>query len=340
MAASRVAISGGPWATVAAFLVARFPQQALQWPHRLARGEVLNAQGEPIAANAPCPAQGLLWYWRAPPPEPRIPFEITLLHQCAHLVVVDKPHFLPVTPGGRYLQETVLLRLQQQLGLASLAPMHRLDLETAGVLAFIVQPAHRNAYHALLRDRQAHKVYEAVAPWRADLALPRSVSHRLAQRLGAGFMQMQVLPGEPNAETQLELIARLGTRPGDDAATWLEFARLGDAAAGRERAHEPAHESALDAAQEWAHYRLIPRTGRRHQLRAQMNALGLPIAGDRIYPHWWPMPPPDTAPDYRAPLQLLARELAFTDPLTGQPRRFVSQRRLALVPDQRAGLAL
>ena len=327
MAASRVAISGGPWASVAAFLVARFPQQALQWPQRLARGEVLNAQGQPVAANAPCPPQGLLWYWRAPPPEPRIPFEITLLHHCSHLVVVDKPHFLPVTPGGRYLQETVLLRLQQQLGLPGLAPMHRLDLETAGVLAFIVQPGHRPAYHALFQHRQVHKQYEAVAPWRADLALPCDLAHRLAQRAGAGFMQMQVLPGEPNAETRLELIARLGTRPGDAAAR-LEFAPPGDTAAG----HESAHEATQESAQEWAHYRLSPRTGRKHQLRAQMNALGLPIAGDRIYPHLRPAPPPDAAPDYRAPLQLLARELAFTDPLTGQARRFVSQRRLVLVP--------
>ena len=331
MAASRVAISGGPWASVATFLVARFPQQALQWPQRLARGEVLNAQGQPVAANAPCPPQGLLWYWRAPPPEPRIPFEITLLHHCSHLVVVDKPHFLPVTPGGRYLQETVLLRLQQQLGLPGLAPMHRLDLETAGVLAFIVQPGHRPAYHALFQHRQVHKQYEAVAPWRADLALPCDLAHRLAQRAGAGFMQMQVLPGEPNAETRLELIARLGTRPGDAAAR-LEFAPLGDTAAGHESAHESAHEATQESAQEWAHYRLSPRTGRKHQLRAQMNALGLPIAGDRIYPHLRPAPPPDAAPDYRAPLQLLARELAFTDPLTGQARRFVSQRRLVLVP--------
>jgi tRNA pseudouridine32 synthase/23S rRNA pseudouridine746 synthase len=237
----------------------------------------------------------LLWYWRDPPPEPRVPFELELLHRDAHLVVVDKPHFLPVIPGGRHLVETVLVRLRQALAIDTLAPMHRLDRDTAGVLAFTVQPATRHAYQSLLRDRQVHKVYEAIAPWRADLALPVVCRHRLAPQAGEAFMQMQVVPGEPNAETLVELIERI----------------------------EP---SGL------AHYRLTPHTGRKHQLRAQMSAQGLPIVGDRIYPRLLPQPAPDAAPDYAQPLQLLARELAFTDPLSGEPRRFTSRRRLALAP--------
>ncbi len=287
VAASRVGVGAQRFASVLAFLVARFPAVA-DWPERLARGDVLDAAGAPLAAASPCVPGALLWYWRSPPPEARVPFEIELLHQDAHLVVVDKPHFLPVTPGGRHLRETVLVRLKQALGIATLAPMHRLDRDTAGVLAFTVQPATRNAYHALLRDRAVHKVYEAVAPWRAELALPLVCRHRLEEPTDAGFMQMQVVAGEPNAETRVELMARLG----------------------------PA--GAL------AHYRLTPLTGRRHQLRAQMNALGLPLVGDRIYPELLP----DADPDYAQPLQLLARELAFTDPVTGQPRRFASRREL------------
>jgi tRNA pseudouridine32 synthase/23S rRNA pseudouridine746 synthase len=284
--ASRVAVTAGPWATVAEFLAARL-RAGIDWPGRLARGEVLDACGRQLAPDAPCRPGAVLWYWRSLPPEPRIPFEIQLLHQDEHLVVVDKPHFLPVTPGGRYLQETVLVRLKRLLGIETLVPMHRLDLETAGVLVFTVQPAGRHAYHALLRDRQAHKVYEAVAPWRADLTLPLTVSSRLQEPPGAGFMQMREVPGVPNAQTRIELIARLGTQ---------------------------------------AHYRLTPLTGRKHQLRVHLAALGLPIAGDRIYPTLRPEPAPDAPPDYTQPLQLLARELAFTDPIDGRPRRFVSRR--------------
>jgi len=286
--ASRVAVAAGLGSTLAEFLAARLPVVA-DWPQRLARGDVLDASGRPVAADAPCVPGTLLWYWRCLPPEPRIPFEIVLLHQDEHLVVVDKPHFLPVTPGGRYLQETVLVRLKRQLGLANLVPMHRLDRETAGVLLFTVQPASRHAYQSLLRDRQVHKVYEAIAPWRPDLALPLHCRSRLVEAPGAAFMQMQVVPGEPNAETHIALIRRLGAL---------------------------------------AHYRLTPLTGRKHQLRAQMNALGMPILGDRIYPRLWPEPAPDAPPDFSQPLQLLARTIRFTDPLSGQLRQFSSRQQL------------
>ena len=292
--ASRVGVGAGRFASVLDFLVARFPAVA-DWPARLARGDVLDARGQPLAADARCAPGTLLWYWRDPPPEPRIPFEIELLHHDEHLVVVDKPHFLPVIPGGRHLLETVLVRLRRELGIATLAPMHRLDRDTAGVLVFIVQPATRHAYQSLLRDRQVRKVYEAVAPWRDDIAMPLLCRHRLEQRPGGAFMQMQVVPGEANAETLVELVAR------------IEASGL-------------------------AHYRLTPHTGRKHQLRAQMSALGLPIVGDRIYPHLLPAPAADAPPDWSQPLQLLAREFAFTDPISGEARCFTSRRRLLLAP--------
>ncbi len=290
VAASRVGVGDGRFADVLAFLEARFPAVA-DWPARLARGDVLDAGGRPLAAQSPCLLGDVVWYWRDPPPEARVPFEIDLLHRDEHLVVVDKPHFLPVIPGGRHLRETVLVRLRQELGIETLAPMHRLDRETAGVLVFTVQPATRHAYHALLRERDVHKVYEAIAPWRDDLALPLVARHRLEKPPGAGFMQVRVVAGEPNAETLVECVER-------------------------------------DA--ELARYRLTPSTGYTHQLRVQMNALGLPIVGDRIYPRLWPEPAHDAPPDWSNPLQLLAREIAFTDPVTRQARRFVSARRLAL----------
>ncbi len=293
VAASRVGVGDGRFPDVLAFLAARFPAVA-DWPARLARGDVLAADGRPLAADAPCPAGSLLWYWRDPPPEPRVPFDFELLHRDEHLVVVDKPHFLPVIPSGRHLRETVLVRLRRQLGVETLAPMHRLDRETAGVLVFTVRAQDRAAYHALLRERDVHKVYEAVAPWRGDLALPLVARHRLEKRDGEGFMQVQVVAGEPNAETLVEVIERR-------SATAL--------------------------------YRLTPHTGRTHQLRVQMNALGIPIVGDRIYPTHWPEPAPDAPPDWAHPLQLLAREIAFADPVTGQARRFTSRRRLATTVD-------
>lgn len=295
VSASRVAVSGGPWATLADFLDARLPP-GRPWAERLARGDVLCPEGQALHADAPCPpGNTVLWYWRCLPPEPRVPFEIDVLHHDEHLVAIDKPHFLPVTPGGRYLQETVLVRLKRLLNIETLVPMHRLDLETAGVLLFMVQPATRHAYQAMFRERRVQKVYEAVAPWREDLSLPVTVQSRLQERPGEAFMQMETVDGEPNAITHIELITRLP---------------------------DTARASPL------AHYRLRPQTGAKHQLRAHMNSLGLPICGDRIYPRLWPATPDDAAPDYSAPLQLLARELRFTDPVTGQARCFTSRRSL------------
>ena len=296
---SRLAVAPGPACTLAAYLGARL-RSGIDWRARLAQGDVVDAQGRALAADAPCVPGQVLWYWRWLPPEPQVPFELVVLHQDAHLVVVDKPHFLASIPGGRYLQETVLVRLRRLLGNDDLMALHRLDRETAGVLLFSAQPATRNAYHALMRGQRMHKTYEAVAPWRDDLLLPLAAHHRLQDTPGASHLPVQVVDGEPNVSTQVELLRRLG--------------------------RDPAHEGVPDL----AHYRLTPLTGRRHQLRAQLNALGLPILGDRIYPRLWPEPAADAPPDYSHPLQLLAREIRFTDPLSGAPRHFASARRLAL----------
>lgn len=294
---SCVVTPAGPWALMLDFLAERLPLVSRSdWQQRLQRGDVLDAQGQPIKADAPFRGQARLWYWRQLPPEPVIPFDAEVLFQDHWLVVADKPHFLPMTPKGRYLQQTLLVRLKRQLGLDTLVPIHRLDRETAGVVIFSIQPATRHAYQTLFRDRAVHKVYEAIAPWRDDLALPRQIDSRLEED-PAAFMQMRTVPGEPNARTHLALIER----------------------------HGP-----------WARYQLTPDTGRKHQLRAHLNALGVPIAGDRIYPTLWPEPADDAPPDYRQPLALLARHIAFTDPITGQARAFQS-RRILPWPDTALG---
>jgi tRNA pseudouridine32 synthase/23S rRNA pseudouridine746 synthase len=294
VSASRVAVTPGPWSTVADFLAHRLSTvSADEWRVRIDRGEVLDAVGQPVAADAPCGVHRTLWYWRTlDTPEPRIPFEAEVLHQDEWLLAVDKPHFLPMTPKGRYVQETLLVRMKRLTGIETLVPMHRLDRETAGVVLFSVRPETRHAYQSMFRDRVIHKVYEAVAPWSGMLAatLPLERHSRLAEREEA-FMQMQEVPGEPNAVTRIELIER----------------------------HGPL-----------ARYRLTPQTGQKHQLRVHLNALGIPIVGDRIYPVLQPDLAPGDVPDYTEPLRLLAREIAFTDPVTGEPRCFASRRTLSL----------
>ena len=241
---SCVALPEGPWPTIAAFLVQRFPLiPAAVWAARIANGEVVDEHGVPVTAQRPHQARLRVFYYRAMDAEPRIPFTETVLFQDELLVAVDKPHFLPVTPGGRYLQETLLVRLKRALGIDTLVPIHRLDRETAGVIAFSAQPATRGAYAQLFAQRQVVKQYEAIAPWRADLELP--LTHRSRVAPDAHFMRMAEVPGEPNSETRIELLEVQGER---------------------------------------ARYRLSPITGRKHQLRVHCAALGIPILNDAIYP--------------------------------------------------------
>jgi len=300
VSASTVAAPTGPWATVLDFLAERIPAVAREdWAQRMARGEVLDAQGQPVPPDAPYRAQTRLHYWRSLPFEHRIPFEESIVFQDEFLLVADKPHFLPVTPKGRYLHETLLVRLKRRTGIDTLVPMHRIDRETAGLVVFTVQPHTRNAYQGLLRDLQVTKTYEAIAPWREGLCWPHRRHSRLAE--GPRFMAMEEVAGPPNADTLIEPLS-------------VTLAPVGCGHAFLAR------------------YKLTPSTGQKHQLRAHMNALGLPILGDQIYPELLPARPPEQAPDFSRPLQLLAKSLQFTDPVTGQVRHFESARSLSLPP--------
>jgi tRNA pseudouridine32 synthase/23S rRNA pseudouridine746 synthase len=288
VSASVVACPAGAWPSALDFLAQRLPQVSrADWHARLLRGDVLDEQGRALHPGAPFRANSRLYYFRQLDAEPVIPFEAQIVFLDDTLLVADKPHFLPVTPAGRYVQQTLLTRLKRATGIETLTPIHRIDRETAGLVLFSIRPADRNAYQTLFRERAVDKVYEAIAPFRPDLALPLTHRSRLQERTDA-FMQMEELAGgEPNAETHIALIERLGDS---------------------------------------ARYELRPHTGQKHQLRVHMSGLGLPIVGDRIYPV---LRPEESVPDFSHPLQLLAREIAFTDPLNGNARRFFSGLRLA-----------
>lgn len=276
-----------PWISVLDFLAQRLPTVGRAvWAERLANGDVLDEDARPLAPDAPYRGGTRLYYYRALAHEVVVPFEETVIYQDAHLVVADKPHFLPVTPGGRYVQQSLLVRLKQRLGLEELSPIHRIDRETAGLVLLSVQAQDRAAYQALFRERAVDKVYEAIAPFDAAVEMPLVRRSRIVEEDGS-FFRMNEMPGEPNSETAIELLERRGA---------------------------------------WARYRLAPVSGKRHQLRVHMNALGLPLAGDQFYPRV--LRGPDEAEDFANPLRLLARGITFIDPVTGERRRFESQQHL------------
>lgn len=202
---SCVSLPAGAWPSITAFLVQRFPAIPLAvWLARMQHGEVIDEFGRAVTAERAYQGHMRVYYYRALDEEPRIPFDEVLLFQDEHLVVVDKPHFLPVTPSGPYLQETLLVRLKNRLGISGLSPLHRIDRETAGLVVFSVQPGERGAYQDLFRQREVLKSYEAIAPWRADLHFPRTCTSRIVE--GRPFFRQAEEPGVANSETHIEVL--------------------------------------------------------------------------------------------------------------------------------------
>ncbi|WP_097255661.1 pseudouridine synthase [Streptomyces sp. Ag109_G2-15] len=276
---------GGVWATVREYLVARLTGAGPGVVEAMFdAGLIVGADGRAVAPDAPYEPGMFVWFQRELAPEVPVPFPVQVVHQDAHIVVADKPHFLATTPRGTHVAQTALARLRSELGIPSLSAAHRLDRLTAGLVLFTVRPEERGAYQTLFADRLVRKEYEAIAPYDASLALPRTVRSRILKE--RGVPAAREVQGEPNAVTRVELAE---------------------------------HRAAL------ARYRLVPETGQTHQLRVHLSALGVPILGDPLYPEVTAPVPDD---DFRRPLQLLARRLEFTDPVTGAEHTFVSGRTL------------
>ena len=271
------------------FFIANFPHiEANEWQARFTEGLVMTSDGEVVAANDPYRANVHLLYFRRLNREPEIPFEETILFQDQHILVADKPHFLPVTPSGLYLHQTLLNRLKKKTGIQTLSPIHRIDRDTAGLVVFSVNPKERAQYQNLFRERVVKKIYEAIAPYSETLQKNLPMIYRSRSEESEHFLQMQEVNGEPNTDTYIELIEQINS---------------------------------------WARYRLSPKSGKKHQLRCHLNALNIPIKNDQIYPVLTPYQEYDL--DLSKPLQLLAKEIHFDDPITKEPRAFISQMKIA-----------
>ncbi|MCI3910266.1 pseudouridine synthase [Pseudomonas viridiflava] len=282
--ASTLYLPAGPWTTVLDCLCAKFSAISREeWLDRIARSRVLDANGQAITADLAYREGLKIHYFREVPNETPIPVVETILYADEHLVVADKPHFLPVTPAGEYVEQTLLRRLIHRLDNPDLVPLHRIDRHTAGLVLFSANRQTRSAYQALFPTRRIDKFYEAIAPALPSMEFPRLHESRLVD--GEPFFRMQEASGPANTQTRIEVLER-------NDSLWR--------------------------------YGLYPVTGKKHQLRVHMAALGAAICNDPFYPEVIR----DAVDDYQQPLKLLAKALRFADPLTGEPRKFQSQLKL------------
>ncbi|WP_290196265.1 pseudouridine synthase [Corynebacterium guangdongense] len=263
---------------------------------RFDAGEVVRATGVPLSPTSLLAPGQDVWFYRIPAPEEPVPGQIEILYEDENLLVVDKPHFLATMPRARHITETATVRMRRATGNNDLAPAHRLDRPTAGVLLFTKRREVRGAYQELFARREVSKVYEAIADFDDTLSFPVTWKDRMEKK--PGELQARFTDGEINAITTVARVQML-----DDAAQ-----------SALEAIHGPIRRQAV--------YELRPWSGRTHQLRMHMWKAGLPLLGDLVYPDVLPL----DAEDLTAPMRLLARSLAFTDPLDGTDREFSTTR--------------
>lgn len=273
--------------TIFDYLCHHFPHiQPQEWQQRFSDGLIYAADGSKLGIEHVYTPNTHIFYYRFLAHEIHVPFEHEILFENEDLLVVDKPHFLTMTPTGQYVQETLLVRLKKQTGYAELTPIHRLDRETAGVVLFCKTPATRGIYQQLFAERKVEKTYHAIAAYRPELNFPQTLQLHLEK--GTPFYTMQVNPDKPqNTQTSIEL---------------------------------------LQHNQYFAKYCLKPKTGKQHQLRVHLNYLGIPILNDPFYP----VIAHKAEHDFSHPLQLLAKEIYFIDPVLQQEMSFSSRFELTL----------
>lgn len=278
--------------TVIAFLMAKFPQiEAGVWRARVVDGKVSWADGSLVTLECQFKPREKVYYYREVETETKIPFVEKILFQDDNIIIAYKPHFLGVSPSGNFVNECLTHRLCARIGKDTVAPAHRLDRDTAGVILMTINPEVRHPYHELFKTGSITKEYQALAKLTPELnslyeegklSLPQhwTVKNRMVK--GEPSFRMQVVEGEANTHSEISLI------------------------------------KVVDGIGLFA---LSPVTGKTHQLRVHMLSLGMPLLNDRFYPELAPKGPDN----FDKPLALIAKRLSFIDPISQQTHQVECQ---------------
>jgi len=226
------------------YVCRRFPKLSRTRAQEIIR-TTLTINDHPVRKPGAMVHQGDVLVIRRPlKEEPATSRDVKVLEDFGTFLAVDKPAGLPVHPAGRYYLNTVTTVLRERFGShPKIVVVHRLDRETSGVLLVCRDKAVERALKQMFQDRRVRKAYLAIV--RGRVLEPGRIDLPLGQVIGSRIhVKMHV------------------TEEGAPAVT--EFSPL----------------------RVWDEYSLVearPRTGRQHQIRAHMAAIGHPIVGDKMY---------------------------------------------------------
>jgi len=246
-----------PGHTVFEFLCNSFPRISQSvWQNRIESGKIFHENGNPVEMPDIAILGNKIIYYREVENETIIPFAEKILYADEHILVVDKPHFLPVIPAGKYINETLLNRLKMSTGIDDMVPLNRLDRATAGIVLFSINKHSRDAFYNLFRKRLVYKSYKAVSLENPDIKDNRwRIENRIVR--GDPWFRMKCSDGDDNGVNAISNIL-------------------------------------LDKCDKGlCYFTLHPETGQKHQLRVHMSLLGYPVVNDRLYPSLLPEEPDD-----------------------------------------------
>ena len=191
--------------TIFNYLCEQFPHITVtEWQQRFNDQLIFDLKGNVLTLESAFQANTHIYYYRFLAHEIFVPFQEKILFENEDLLVVDKPHFLTISPTGQYVQETLLVRLKKTINNPDLTPIHRLDRETAGVVLFSKKPSSRGIYQQLFAEKKVQKIYHAIAPYYAELMFPQTVELRMEK--GEPFYTMKIVSGQVNSSTEINLL--------------------------------------------------------------------------------------------------------------------------------------
>jgi tRNA pseudouridine32 synthase/23S rRNA pseudouridine746 synthase len=243
-----------------------------------------------------------------------------ILYQDKHMLVINKPSGLLSQPGS--LTDSALHRLEQKFSF--IGQVHRLDQFTSGIMVFGLNKKSQSNLSIQFQDRQTFKIYEALVygvmpcpKGHIDLPLqcnwpnrPRQeVNHEGRQSL-THWQYVDSFTAPPRLNYEADQSSSISTNI-DNQVSILERDTFTD------RFVYPYNQDQHNNTQTITRILLIPHTGRSHQLRIHMSAIGHPIIGDYFYAH-------DAAFNMASRLNLHARSLYLNHPVTGQRMHFES----------------